>query len=529
MTLFFLWTGSLFFFLFFLFLYLRRRKQKGFKYQTRVTIMFLTMALLPAIPLILFTSSLINMGLDAIIRGDVADLLDDSITVIREQLIRNKSADLLKLDSYLLTGDISEIEADTSFIYIYMINGHADSIGADTVFYNHDNSFDTKSPVTLRTINSILAGDIDNEFDMDNRTFEVYEFIGDSIFLQVGMPIPESVAETISRIEFQSSFYGQVVLIKEGIINEQTIYLAGSIIVIILTVIAFAAGAGFSKGMTRPIKDLVLGFKKVGEGDLNTRINPNAKDELEYLMTSFNSMVSDLNQAQGRLLQSERIAAWRDVARQISHEIKNPLTPIQLSLHRIKNKINIPEENTISVSESFKTIEEEIESLRRIATEFSEFARIPKPNLIPCSLNEIINSAAALYEKNKINTEINIESTNIPNGMFDAEQMKRVFINLFTNSIDAVEKDAGIIQIAVSHEDEGFNGGKITVMFKDNGCGIENEKLKNIFDPYYTTKKHGTGLGMPVIKRIIEEHGGTIDVKSNPGKGTEVLMVFKVE
>ncbi|MCP4605281.1 MAG: hypothetical protein GY847_32980, partial [Proteobacteria bacterium] len=209
---------------------------------------------------------------------------------------------------------------------------------------------------------------------------------------------------------------------------------------------------------------------------LDVKVSTDAKDEIEYLLESFNNMVDDLQTTQSKLVQSERIAAWREVARQISHEIKNPLTPIQLSLHRIKKKIDIPERNKSSVDESFETIEEEIESLRSIATEFSEFARMPKPMLSPANINDIITSAAALYEKNKNNTKIELKlADDIPEHPLDPEQMKRVFINLLTNSIDATKENEGLVTITGSYAQADTGGNRIMIEIADNGCGMDEE------------------------------------------------------
>lgn len=528
MTLFLIWTGILSFALTTVFIYRMKRKKQGFRFQTRVTIQFLIISLIPTIPLILITTSLINQSLDTYVSGRFADTLDDSIEVIRAQLVErsNKAMDIIS--DCIYHDDFSEIYADTSFNYVYLIDRNDESFSVDTILHRGA-IVNTRKPVSPDTAMAVLAGEWSNVLDPENELFESYRILNQSSFIQVGMPVRSNIVSTIFDIQSQSDRLGFLFILQEGIIDNDLIYMAGIVLVFILTFTAVFTGRRLSKGITRPIKDLVEGFKSVGEGKLDIKVSTDAKDEIEYLLESFNSMVDDLKSTQDKLVQSEKVAAWREVARQISHEIKNPLTPIQLSLHRIKKKIEVPENNKLSVDESFETIEEEIESLRSIATEFSEFARMPKPNLTETNIGDIVRSASALYEKNNKNARIELDiPDDLPEHNFDPEQMKRVFINLLTNSIDSVKNNEGTIRVTggIIPMDNGKK--EIFIEIADNGCGMDDETVKRIFDPYFTTKSHGTGLGMPIIKRIVEEHGGHISVASKLAWGTKISLRFKL-
>ncbi|MFC1555414.1 ATP-binding protein, partial [candidate division KSB1 bacterium] len=480
------------------------------------------LTLLPSIPLILLSIELINQSINKLGTGNVEEIFSGSLETIRSLLIEKNENALDYIENNPDKTDVKIYAEQNGLKYVLDLKKDKFGIQADTLYISEDQTpFDVLSDSIY--INSILSGDISNALNSEDEVFDNYRIISEDRILISGMGVDEDILSTINRIEYLTVSYGLIyMLFVEGNLG----YIIAVVIVFILTFAAIFLAWRLSIGITNPVKELISGFKQVGEGDLNIEVSTGAKDEFEYLLNSFNNMVKDLKTSEQKLRQSERIAAWRDVARQISHEIKNPLTPIQLSLHRIRKKIEVSGENEKAVSECFETIDEEIESLRKIASEFSEFARMPKPSLIKCSLNEIINNTAVLYEKNERNIPIKLNlCDDNTEGMFDPEQLKRVVINLLTNSIAATPENGKEIEI----NNRLITENRIEARITDKGSGMDKETLDKIFDPYFTTKKDGTGLGMPIIKRIIEEHKGDITVNSKPGEGTEVKIILPLD
>jgi len=218
------------------------------------------------------------------------------------------------------------------------------------------------------------------------------------------------------------------------------------------------------------------------------------------------------------LIKTQKTAAWKEVAQGIAHEIKNPLTPIQLNTQRLKKKYFEDKENFNRIfEESIDIISQEVEGMKDLINEFLRFARMPAPSLKINSLHKIIDSVYTLYKNNKKNILIKKNyDPNVTNVTVDAEQIRRVFINLFENSIDAL-KNEGKIEISTKFD---LNTNKILIRFSDDGTGIPSTDRDMLFLPHFTTKKRGTGIGLAIVNRIVVDHGGTISVKNNQPRGT---------
>jgi nitrogen fixation/metabolism regulation signal transduction histidine kinase len=233
------------------------------------------------------------------------------------------------------------------------------------------------------------------------------------------------------------------------------------------------------------------------------------------------------------LIRTQRVAAWRDVARRLAHEIKNPLTPIQLCAERMRRQFTAaPPAARALVEECTTTIVGEVESLKALVDEFAQFARMPAPKAIPADLNGVLTETLALY--NGLFREIQLEkdfASGLPAVRLDIEQIRRVVINLVDNAVEAMggstaaarpNGDAPTIVVATRH-DPANSVVRITVA--DNGPGIPPVDRDKLFMPYYSTKRRGSGLGLAIVRRIIAEHGGSIDVEDNTPAGT----VFTIE
>jgi two-component system nitrogen regulation sensor histidine kinase NtrY len=222
------------------------------------------------------------------------------------------------------------------------------------------------------------------------------------------------------------------------------------------------------------------------------------------------------------LIRAQKVAAWREVARRLAHEIKNPLTPIQLSAERMgRHFAGAPPETRALVDECTSTIVGEVESLKGLVDEFSQFARMPSPRTVPADLAQLVTDTIALY--NGIFTEVRIEqrfAPGVPLVRLDPEQIRRVVINLVDNAIEAMERRGSIV---VETQLDTPNG-VVRLMVADDGPGIPPAEREKLFLPYYSTKRRGSGLGLAIVRRIIAEHGGSIDVGDNPPRGTRFTI-----
>ena len=303
---------------------------------------------------------------------------------------------------------------------------------------------------------------------------------------------------------------------------EGLIWTGVVVLVVVLAIGGAVLAALLARSVTKPILSLVAGTKEIAGGNLDHRVQVKGKDEIATLIESFNSMTAQLKASREKLLVAERLAAWRDIARRIAHEIKNPLTPIQLSMYRLRKNLGSDRYDQI-FQQSYTSITNEVEALRNMVTEFSQFARTPKPRTQLSSPNEIVQNAINLYtglpDSMVIHTDL---ADDLPQVMADPDQMRQVLHNLIGNAVDAMS-DGG--QLSVTTQLEAHD--TVAIEISDTGRGMSQETKQKLFTPYFTTKETGTGLGMAITAQIIEEHGGEISVDSEEGVGTRVTVKLK--
>ncbi|MEX0720070.1 MAG: ATP-binding protein [Balneolaceae bacterium] len=304
--------------------------------------------------------------------------------------------------------------------------------------------------------------------------------------------------------------------------NEQllstTSYLIGFYVIIFGL---FILGAAFiSTQLTAPLHSLREGLKKISGGSLETTLPVKSKDEIGSLTNAYNIMVYRLKTLQRDLAKAEREAAWKEMAQQVAHEIKNPLTPMKLNLQHLERQLKVPESDFNKMKPQIEKIAanmiEQIESLSQIASDFSKFAQPLEQQFQPVEVNELLNSIAELYapEKNlTIKMELHSEDLWV-NGA--KEELRRVLINLVKNAYEAIN-ESGVITLGSSYNSR---QSRAIVTVADEGEGISEENFEHIFVPNFSTKSSGTGLGLAITKKIIEEHGGKITFISSLGKGT---------
>jgi two-component system, NtrC family, nitrogen regulation sensor histidine kinase NtrY len=294
-------------------------------------------------------------------------------------------------------------------------------------------------------------------------------------------------------------------------------------------VITVLLGLWVSTRMTRDLDELVVGAQAASRGDLDHEVPVRTRDEIGAVAEAFNAMMSDLRESKEKLVIAERVAAWQEIARHLAHEIKNPLTPIQMSVETLrKTRANQHPSFDEIFEESTHTVLEEAARLKRIVSEFSEFARLPKPERRRMDLHEVVNGAVSLYQ-GSMTIERDLAG-NLPHIEADRDQLSQVLLNLLENARDALPKGEGAsARIRVQTRVE-RPGRSVALVVEDSGPGIASEARDRIFTPYYTTKhaSGGTGLGLAIVHRIVSDHGGRITVTDSSLGGARFVIELPI-
>jgi nitrogen fixation/metabolism regulation signal transduction histidine kinase len=290
-----------------------------------------------------------------------------------------------------------------------------------------------------------------------------------------------------------------------------------------LLLLAILAAFYLSDEIMQPIVNLEQAIARVAEGDYSFRVLSRTRDDLSILARSFNQMVSELERNRSKLIQTEKVAAWQEIAQRLAHEIKNPLTPIQLSAERMLRKHQTGAADFDRTFESgVRSIIREVEGLNRMLTEFRNFTRLPEPDLEQVSLRELVDEAAETYAGH---AETRIHTEDIPPDfevLADRAQIRQVFSNLFSNAVEAMD-GGGEIWARADLVKRGHSY-YARVQVRDSGPGIGADDHGRVFNPYYTTKSDGTGLGLAIVERIVFDHGGQIWFETEAGMGTTFFI-----
>jgi len=355
----------------------------------------------------------------------------------------------------------------------------------------------------------------------NNKTAQIteQENIGGLKYLATYAPVRNNKGEAVAYIGipyFERS---------KNINDEVSSFLIALMNVYVFLLICAAVLAYFiSNSITRPLTIISEKLRVLNLNKVNEPIEWNSKDEIGILVNEYNKMIAELDQSAQKLAKGERESAWREMAKQIAHEIKNPLTPMKLSIQYLQRAIDEGNPNINELAKKVtKTLEEQIENLSSIATAFSSFAKMPKAQNEIINLNELLKHIADLFAREEDTTVTFTSSSQIPLVFADKNQMVSVFNNLVKNAIQSIpEQRKGFVDVHVKDED-----GWITVSVSDNGSGIPSDNYDKVFVPNFTTKSSGTGLGLAITKQIIDGTGGRIWFESAENVGTTFYIRLK--
>lgn len=370
--------------------------------------------------------------------------------------------------------------------------------------------------IAARTMNRVAF----QEFNVGLRSNYVnFEKIGTLGFLTGYAAVRNSGNVTIGYLNLPY-------FAKQSELKKEISSFLVALINIYVLLFAFSVGVTFiiSTRITHPLKIIQERMSKVKLGIRNEQIEWKGKDEIGDLVTEYNRMIDEMSNSARKLAKSERESAWREMAKQVAHEIKNPLTPMKLSVQHLQRAYRDKSVNLDEIMQRFShTLVEQIDTLSSIATEFSNFAQMPKANFEVLDLTAIVKSIVDLYrETEKVKVYFNDKINGSCDVYADREQMLRVFTNLVKNAMQAIpEEREGVVEVKLHSENE-----KYVVAVKDNGQGISAERVQKIFTPNFTTKTGGTGLGLAMVKNIVENSNGEIWFETIENTGTTFFVAL---
>lgn len=506
-------------FLFSIVLWLRTRKVSRF--QGRLALFFFLFVIIPLTPLTIFLGQLVLRSTETFIIPSLEDALIQSLDIFRAQL-NERGQHFLRAQG-TFTHITSEVLQRADILYVGELAPHDSSY--HLIYFLSQNKSAPQNPVS-----DLSGAEMDQRIRSgrlitlaDSTLFESF-WRTDSLLLFAGFAVPQDVVDAKNSVTSALRNYATLGLLHETMLEENLFWFIIFIFLLFIAFVSVLLARLVSSGMSGPLLKLTEGMRKIGAGDLNYRVEIKAKDEIAYLVDSFNRMAEELKKSRENLQRAERAAAWRDIARQVSHEIKNPLTPIEFSLYRLESSLPVEWSNNKDFLESLKIIKEEITSIRRIADTFSKFAKMPHAELKNIDLGTIVRASVELFRNDSSGVSIQFQaSSDLPPLPVDEQQIRGVMHNLIKNAIEASEKGS-VVYVKIEEHSGSKHGVKIEVT--DTGCGMDEETIKRIFDPYFTTKQAGSGIGLFLAQRIITDHGGYIEVKSKPGVGTTFSIIF---
>jgi len=337
-----------------------------------------------------------------------------------------------------------------------------------------------------------------------------------SLQVLVALPVPAAEAAAIEAL-VEGLQHSQ----RLGFLEDLRVTTAARVLGFVAlgwTALAIVLGAVLAYSITRPIERLRSAFDAVAGGDVGHQVAPggHGEGELARLVQGFNRMSSELASSKSELMRTARLAAWQEIARRLAHEIKNPLTPITLSIHRLRRRTA---EDPVA-DECFATILEETAHLERLANEFAHFARLPKPELQPVDAASVLQQVLELCAAHP-GVRLAADLDGLPAVSADRDQLRQVCTNVVKNAIEAMPQ-GGWLRVRWERA-----GDRIALLFDDDGAGLEADQLSQVFEPSFTTKPGGTGLGLAIVKRIVEDHGGSIAMGNRPEGGAWVRVELR--
>ena len=527
---------SLIFKNFYRFYYAGKKNKKGSQTNLKYISIFSVFTLIPSLVVAIFSLFIFNFGVQNYFDNQITNAVNNSNDLAKNYLKTSKEN--VKSDVILMSAGLNR----ASNLYYSNQKRFQEIMRAEKLLRKIDDVYliDSQGNILMSNVRDItdefiipsdedydqaLNGKqvfIDNNFENKTTVMTKLTSLVDT-YLYISRNIDPEILRYLNETEQAVSFYYSVENSQTGIkVTFAIIYI---IVVTLLLFLSTSIAITFASRLTKPIINLIGASDAISKGALDIKVpNIDVDEEFKQLNDNFNLMIDRLKKQQDKLLATERYEAWESVARKLAHEIKNPLTPIQLSIDRLREKYSSKISNDSEDFEKYlETINRQIRDIESLVNEFSNFARMPRPIFKKINIVEVVQRSidfVKMSTKNKIDF-ISKNKKLLISG--DSEQLNRVFINLIKNSEesfqDLLDKNPnfkGKIDIEIIS-----NYDYIMIKLTDNGTGISD--TKKVMTPYFTTKTKGTGLGLPIVSKIINEHSGDFII-SNKKKGTGVVV-----
>ncbi|EDZ60319.1 nitrogen regulation protein NtrY [Candidatus Pelagibacter sp. HTCC7211] len=538
-------------FLLFVFIFLEIKKaikndidKDGLNSNKKYITYFALFTLTPSLLISIFSLFLFSFALEKYFDKKVTTVVNNSYQLARDYVeeVRNKIQSEIVLVAFdvnkskkFLNDNVNEYKRflNTQKIIRGVDEIHIIDIDKKILFTTLEDDEPYIAPVD-KALNLVLDDDRPLKIinALENRSAAIMRLQNfEDRFLYVVKYLDKDISRYLIESQEAINFYYTVEEKSTGIkISFAIIYI---IVVSLLLFISISIAIRFSSRFFRSINNLILASSSIGEGDLNTKVPELKTDkDLEILNKNFNQMIDRLKNQQEKLIINERHEAWGNLARKLAHEIKNPLTPIQLTIDRLKSKYTsqLNKNDNENFKENLKIINNQIKQIEKLVNEFSDFARMPKPIFQNNDLISLMNDNIKLLQE--LDNSINIKFINFDQKILfncDKEQLSRVFFNLIKNSIESIHQKSEKVtnfekNIAIELNEINEH---INLTIDDTGVGFNNldTDIKNILNPYFTTKQKGTGLGLSIVNKIINDHNGNIEFVSK-NEGAKIKIKF---
>ena len=523
---------------FYRFYYTGKKNKKGSQTNLKYISVFSLFTVIPSLIVAIFSLFIFNFGIQNYFDKQISRAVNNSFDVAKNYLEESKENVLS--DVILMSVGLNR----ASSFYYSNPNRFKQIIRSEKILRKIDDVYliDSLGNILLSDTRDISEEFIipdDEEYDqalegkpvsitdsLENKTTVMTKLTSlVDTYLYISRNIDEEILRYLNETEQAVSFYYSVENSQTGIkVTFAIIYI---IVVTLLLFLSTSIAITFASRLTKPIINLIDASDSISKGALDVKVpDVETDEEFRQLNQNFNQMIERLKEQQDKLLITERYEAWESVARKLAHEIKNPLTPIQLSIDSLREKYkNRLVDEGKNFEKYLETINRQIKDIEKLVNEFSNFARMPRPILKKIDITQLINKTLdfiKLTTKNSINL-FNDSKKQFING--DEDQLNRVFINLIKNSEESILENLqknpnfkGNIDIEIIS-----NNDYIVIRITDNGTGITD--AKKAMTPYFTTKKTGTGLGLPIVTKIINEHSGNFSIKNKLDKNGAIVTI----
>jgi nitrogen fixation/metabolism regulation signal transduction histidine kinase len=493
--------------------------------RTRLLAALLALALLPTLVLTLFTLYELSRATDRWYLPVVDRALESGVEVSRTALTRVEATVLGRADDWAasLTDRPPDAEARAA------LREELSEAGLDFVqFYRREaGRWRLSEQIVPAGVLAADSLDFSKEIDAALATERLLRsrqgVLGgvarakNGVAVVTGIRLTPDFFARVQQIGVAREQYGRLAVLVD--VQRRYVWLLVVSVVIVVIAAAFLLARSLAGSMTRPLVSLRDAFALVAGGHLETRVPEDGAAELRELARSFNTMTARLAEARTALAIAEREAAWRDVARRLAHEIKNPLTPMHLSLHRLQKRVDlVPEAERAAVRASLAALLQEVEHLTRLAERFAQYARLPEPEFIALELGELAGAVAALHEPADV--RVTVETGQAAPVRGDRLLLSRALHNLLLNACEA-SPPGGEVTVRT-----GVEGGECWIEVLDRGPGMPPEVAARVFEPYVSTKNRGSGLGLSLVRDVAVQHGGRATLENREGGGARARLTL---